>query len=339
MPDNKVCIHYIANYLKLTENWIYHNLPERNYTPVILTRKRINQDLFPTEKVISLNALSVFGYLYNFIIFKILGYFPLFIRKIKFYKAKILHIHFGNQLIKLIPLIKKLNIPVIVSFYGADAFKFPLLVNNKKNLEQIFSMAKKILVLGPYMKTHLINLGCQEEKLIIHHLGIQVNRIKYTPRSLTKGHIRFLLASSFVEKKGIEIVLKALAMLNPKVKFSLDIIGDGPLKEKLFTLAGELNVAEKITFHGYQPYDYFLNLAQECDIFLQASKTTKENDKEGTPMSLVDVMASGMPVISTFHSDIPEIVMDGVTGFLAEENNVEAFYLCISRKNSAQVNR
>ena len=68
-----------------------------------------------------------------------------------------------------------------------------------------------------------------------------------------------------------------------------------------------------------------LKIAYNCDAFLQASRTSSLNDKEGTPMVLVDMMATGLPIISTKHSDIPEIVDDNITGFLAIENNIESF--------------
>jgi colanic acid/amylovoran biosynthesis glycosyltransferase len=88
-------------------------------------------------------------------------------------------------------------------------------------------------------------------------------------------------------------------------------------------LISMLKLETKVILHGYRPYRYFLDLAYECDAYIQASKTAKDNDKEGTPMAIIDVMATGLPVIATRHSDIPETVDDGVTGFLATENHVE----------------
>ena len=125
--------------------------------------------------------------------------------------------------------------------------------------------------------------------------------------------------------------MEALAKLNNDVDFTVDIIGDGPLKPRIQDIIKSGNLVEKITLHGYQSYEYFIKLAYDCDVMLQASRTSASNDKEGTPMSLVDAMATGMPVVSTWHSDIPEIVKDGETGFLAEEGSVMEFEKAIRR--------
>jgi colanic acid/amylovoran biosynthesis glycosyltransferase len=111
----------------------------------------------------------------------------------------------------------------------------------------------------------------------------------------------------------------------------LDIIGDGPLKNAILKEIEGSGIKERITLHGYKPYSYFIDQAYACDIFIQASRTTGENNKEGTPMAIVDAMATGMAVISTRHSDIPEIVLDGENGYLAEENNLESLVACIGR--------
>ena len=202
----------------------------------------------------------------------------------------------------------------------------------KNKVLKLFYEAEIILVLGAYMKDWLIKLGCPEDKIIIHHLGVNVKKIKFKNRkySIDKP-INFLIASSFVPKKGIDIALKALGSINNRIDFKVHIIGSGPLENDIFNLVKELNIEEKVHFHGYQPYDYFLNLAYKCDVFLQASRTGEENQKEGTPMVLVDVMATGLPVVSTFHSDIPEIILDRENGYLARENNVEDFAKAIMK--------
>lgn len=326
--NNKlICAHYISTYLPLIGNWIYNILKNyETYRPIMLTRNITNFDRFTIDSIISLSQLNKFSYLYNFIFFKTLGYFPIFKKYCIRNKVKILHVHFGYHGIKSIGLKKCLNIPMVCSFYGNDVYKWP---NQKKcciKLQKLFKEAEQILALGPYMKEHLIELGCSEQKICIQHLGVSVDSIKYKPREYHDSEpLRFLIASSFVEKKGIDIVLNALKFIEEDIDFKLDIIGDGHLKSYILQLIRELKIEDRVKLHGYQPYSYFIDLAYQCHIFLQASKTAANGDKEGTPMSLVDAMATGMPVISTYHSDIPEIVKDGENGFLAEENNVEDF--------------
>lgn len=327
--NNKIfnCAHYISTYLPTTENWIYNILINyETYRPIMLTRNITNFDQFTIDSIISLSQLNKFSYLYNFIFFKTSGYFPIFKKYCIQYKVKILHVHFGYHGIKLIGLKKRLNIPMVCSFYGNDVYKW---TNQKKycaKLQKLFKEANQILALGPYMKDHLIKLGCSDQKICIHHLGVNIDSIKYKHREYHDSEpLRFLIASSFVEKKGIDIALTALNIIKNDVDFTLDIIGDGPLKNEMLQLIRKLKLEDRIRLHGYQPYSYFINLAYQCHILLQASKTASNGDKEGTPMSLVDAMATGMPVISTYHSDIPEIVKNGENGFLAEENIVKDF--------------
>ncbi len=217
---------------------------------------------------------------------------------------------------------------MICSFYGDDAFAY----RHQHKYGELFKHADKILVLGKYMKTWLVKLGCPEHKLQIHHLGIDIDKLRFVNRQVKKdGPIRFLIASSFLPKKGIDLAIKALATFTHQYNFTLDIIGDGPLKNNILEEIEKGGMKDRVTLHGYKPYDYFINLAYECQVFIQASRTTEKNDKEGTPMAIVDTMATGMAVVSTNHSDIPEIVIDGETGYLAEENNLESLTECIRK--------
>jgi colanic acid/amylovoran biosynthesis glycosyltransferase len=239
-------------------------------------------------------------------------------------------VHFGYHGVKMIGLKHVLHVPMVCSFYGDDAFSHPLIGNTKQKYQLLFREADRILVLGPYMKSRLIELGCSEQKIDIHHLGIDVDKIRFEKRNVTKGDkVRFLIASSFVEKKGIDLAIRALSVFKKEYSFSLDIIGDGPLKKEIMEVIEQCDLKDRVMMHGYKPYDFLINLAYSCDVFIQASRTGEDNRKEGTPMVIVDVMATGMAVVSTRHSDIPEIVVDGETGYLAEENDVRTLTDCI----------
>ncbi len=327
------CAHYVSKYLPLTENWIYRILiNHRNYVPIVLARKRQNVSLFPNQALYILSDFSKVRQVVEIAFFKLTGYFYFLYQTCWRNNVQILHVHFGYHGVKLIGLKKKLGIPMICSFYGDDAFSHPQSAANRKKYLTLFQEADRILVLGPYMKNELLKLGCPLDKLVIHHLGIDVEKIKFIKRGLHKNaKIKFLIASSFLEKKGIDLALKALATFRDTHDFSLDIIGDGPLKPEILNVIDQGGLKDRVTLHGYKPYDYFINLAYQCDVFIQASRTGSKNNKEGTPMAIVDAMATGLPVISTKHSDIPEIVIDGETGYLAEENDIESLKNCIQK--------
>jgi colanic acid/amylovoran biosynthesis glycosyltransferase len=291
---------------------------------VVLCRKKLNPGSFPHGDVYSIEDLNASEWLYNFLIFKSMGYFPYFNKQHQ-YHCDLLHAHFGYNAFKSVGLSKALKKPLICSFYGGDVFKYPAQPAHRANYRKLFREFSKGIVLGPYMKNTLVDLGCPDDKLVINHLGVDVDKITFHPREVQKEKpFRFLIASSFVEKKGIDIALTALKKLEKDSDFIVELVGDGPLKPKIIALIRELKMENKVVLHGYKSYDYFLNLAGQCDGYIQASKTAADNDKEGTPMAIIDVMASGMPVVATYHSDIPETVEDGITGYLAEENDSDS---------------
>ena len=287
----------------------------------------MNLPLFPIDSLYSLDDFNKVRQYVEIAAFKILGYF-IFLRRIcEKNKVNILHAHFGYHGRKMIGLQQALKIPLVCSFYGDDAFAQAY----TKGYANLFKNADAILVLGPYMKSALINLGCAEAKINIHHLGIDVEKLRFEERKVKDRSVRFLIASSFLKKKGVDLAIQALSTFKDRYKFSLDIIGDGPLKGEVLAEIEKGGIQDQVKLHGYQPYDYFINLTYQCDVFIQASRTTEENRKEGTPMAIVDAMATGMAVVSTRHSDIPEIVLDGSTGYIAEENNLESLRFCIQK--------
>lgn len=321
-PNRIVCAHYASSYLPLTENWIHKLLTNfKSFRPIFLTRKKHNTELFPLETIVSLSDFSMAKKVYQLLLFKTIGYFPFFKKVSQESEVKLIHVHFGYHGLKLLGLKHALGVPFICSFYGDDAFADSFV--KSLNYRKLFNEADRILVLGPYMKSQLMNLGCSEKKLAIHHLGIETEKIKFKTREIKTGDpIRFLIASSFLEKKGVDMAVQALGEIRTEFNFTIDIIGDGQLRPVIESLIQKYNLTERVKLHGYKPYDFFVQLAEQCHVFVQASKTTPDNRKEGTPMAIADVMATGMPVVATKHSDIPELVVDDVTGYLANENDL-----------------
>ncbi len=326
-----VVAHYISKYLSIPENWIYKILANLNlHEPIMLTRVKENPGLYPIKHLFSLDDFSKPRQIFELLYFKTFGYFWFFLRRCEEYNVRVLHVHFGYHGVKMIGLKRKLNIPMVCSFYGDDAFSFPIDKINHSRYQMLFKQADMILVLGPYMKTAIMKLGCDEEKIRIHHLGIEVDKIEFKLRSVSSDEpVRFLMASSFVEKKGIELAIQALSQLKDKYEFSLDIIGDGILRPQVLQEITKSGLGGRVVMHGYKPYDFFIRKAQDCHVLIQASRTGKKNNKEGTPMAIVDAMATGMAIVSTQHSDIPEIVVDGEHGYLAKENDLDSLKGCL----------
>ncbi|WP_444677370.1 glycosyltransferase [Halomonas sp. E19] len=112
-----------------------------------------------------------------------------------------------------------------------------------------------------------------------------------------------------------------VASQRPDLNFTYELIGDGPLWEQVAEQVRVLGMESRINLHGALPHDEVQRLLKDADIFLLPSVTASNGDQEGIPVALMEAMASGMPVLSTSHSGIPELVEEGVSGYLVPERD------------------
>jgi colanic acid/amylovoran biosynthesis glycosyltransferase len=198
--------------------------------------------------------------------------------------------------------------------------------------QELFGQADAFLFEGPQMAKQLIRIGCPEKKVHIHHLGVEIDAISYKPRYWQPGEpLRFLIAAAFREKKGIPDAIKALEKIQHLVPVEITIIGDANSerrnikeKEKIFNILDSSGLLPKTRLLGYQPYSVFMAEAYNHHIFLSPSITASNGDTEGgAPVSIIEMVATGMPVVSTSHCDIPEVIQYGIENWLVEERDVE----------------
>jgi colanic acid/amylovoran biosynthesis glycosyltransferase len=125
-----------------------------------------------------------------------------------------------------------------------------------------------------------------------------------------------------VEKKGVEFGIRAVAKIITKyAQVEYKIAGDGPLRGDLQALIDRFNMNDKISILGFQRQDQVADLMSKADILVAPSVTSKDGDMEGIPVVIMEAMARGLPVLSTLHSGIPELVEDGKSGFLVPERD------------------
>ena len=183
------------------------------------------------------------------------------------------------------------------------------------------------------MAQSLVKLGCPEEKVRVQRLGVDVDDIAYIPRKLLPGEpLKILIAGTFREKKGMPYALEAVGQLyRGGLDVQVTIIGDSGghereeiEKQKILDVIARYDMQSVVRMLGYQPYARLLAEAYNHHIFMAPSVKASDGDTEGgAPVTLIDLMASGMPIISTTHCDIPQIVQHGRTGLLASERNVD----------------
>lgn len=195
---------------------------------------------------------------------------------------------------------------------------------------ELFGRVDRVLCEGPFMARAITQLGCPPDKIHVHHLGVEVDSIAYAPREWLPGSpLRVLIAASFAEKKGIPYALVALGQLRRDLAVEVTLIGDTrpsqdlDEKRRILSVIEEQQLGSVVRLLGYRPYSTVFEEAYKHHVFLAPSVTATDGDTEGgAPVSVIEMAATGLPIISTTHCDIPNVVKHGVTGLLAEERDV-----------------
>lgn len=243
----------------------------------------------------------------------------------------IIHVHYGVDMLTFSRMLQKTGFPVVVSFYGYDCTSFPKRFKGKgkywlqkkvfghKNLEAVFAMS-------PDMKKDLLAIGCPENRIRIHYYGSECRAFSYERNYTDKETVNFIIISGLTAKKGHLILLEAWKLLLARTvkPVQLTIIGSGELEEQIRSFIQKNNL-QTVLLKGPVLYGSAAHHAalQEADVFVHPSMTAPNGDKEGIPGALVEAMANGLPVISTFHAGIPFVIDNGRTGLLVEENSSE----------------
>ncbi len=240
----------------------------------------------------------------------------------------ILHCHFGPNGIPGIELKrKKLVKKLIVSFYGYDLSKNLCSKDNQEEYKSLFKEVDILLPLSQLWADLLIKMGAPREKVMVHRLGVDTKFFSPTKSKSNTERLRITTTARLVEKKGIKYAIKALAAVRkdfPDLDIKYDVIGDGPLYSELSHLIDSFDLSNIVSLHGALTNFDVRKILSESDIFVLPSVTASDGDTEGTPVSLIEAMSSAIPVISTLHSGIPELVENGVSGFLIPERDVVA---------------
>ena len=239
------------------------------------------------------------------------------------HEAQLLHIYFGHIAVHLLPLLRICNLPAVVSFHGADA---QVGLENPRHRELTVQMLERVtlvLTRSESLTQRLIELGCPPSKLRLHRTGIPLREITFQQRiAPADGAWRCLQASRLIPKKGLRTTLRAFAKFALEYpRATLTVAGEGPQHEELRSLARNLGVGANVFFTGFIAQEKLRALCAESHLFLHPSELAKDGDQEGVPNSMLEAMASGLPVLGTRHGGIPEAVEHDVSGVLVAEHD------------------
>jgi len=307
---------------QLMEQVHYFNIPKSRVKRIFKAIYLILVNFYK-HPVKILKALNIFKYKKEALSLRLLYIVVPFLVK----DFNIVHCHFGPNgvLGVLLRDIGAVNGKVVTTFHGYDMSGY--IVKKGTNIYNfLFEKGDVFLPISEYWKKKLIELGCEEDKIIVHRMGIDLDKFSLKLSKENKsGIVKLITVARLVKKKGIEYGVRAVAKIikkYPNIKYS--IVGDGPLRNMLEDLIIELGAKGKINLLGPKKQDEIIKLMQNSDILLAPSVTTEEGDQEGIPVVLMEAQATGLPVISTYHTGIPEVVLDGKSGFLVPERDVDA---------------
>jgi colanic acid/amylovoran biosynthesis glycosyltransferase len=251
-------------------------------------------------------------------------------------KAELLHVYFGHIAVHLLPLIRAWPKPSVVSFHGADVMVDLDKPAYRAATQKMLEAVRLVLVRSESLGRALINLGCPAGKIRLQHTGIPVDEIPFRPRDWPdNGGWKFVQACRLIEKKGLRVSLRAFAKFaarHPASTFT--IAGEGPLRNELGQLAAELGVADKVFFPGFISQTQLRELFYQSHIFLHPSEVGGDGNQEGVPNSMLEAMASGLPVFATDHGGIPEAIENGRSGILVKERDEEALSLALLERTA-----
>jgi glycosyltransferase involved in cell wall biosynthesis len=236
----------------------------------------------------------------------------------------IVYAQFGLAAVHTLGAAKALKWPLIVNFHNCDLTTWLVFRGYARNLAILLrSPSAMFLVPSHYIAAKLVAIGAPENRTRVYYNPIPIPALS---RSFKHENTPLVLlhAGRLVPMKGITYTLRAFAKVASSCDCRLRVIGAGPERDKAIAVAAELGIADRVTFLGAVDFSVVQREMAMADIFVQHSVTAEHGETEGLPVVICEAMAHRLPVVSTRHAGIPEVVKDGVTGTLVAEKDVNA---------------
>lgn len=335
---------YCATFLKPEMLHIYRQITSlKRVEPFVIAQKREEAERYPFDRI-AIVGKPAFHFVRRFWFKQVReapweissGEVRKLIAILERENAGLLHIYFGHIAVHLLPLIRAWPKPSLVSFHGADVMVDLDKPAYRSATQQMLEAVRMVLVRSESLGRALINLGCPAAKIRLQRTGIPVDEIPFRPRAWPQnGAWKFVQACRLIEKKGLRVSLRAFAKFadrHPASTFT--IAGEGPLRTELGQLAADLDVADKVFFPGFISQNQLRELFYQSHIFLHPSEMGSDGNQEGVPNSMLEAMASGLPVFATEHGGIPEAIENGRSGILVREGDETALALALLERAS-----
>jgi colanic acid/amylovoran biosynthesis glycosyltransferase len=246
------------------------------------------------------------------------GIAPVFHRRAKRLLPDLVHAHFASGGRSALPLARALRVPLVVTLHGNDVTARGQHPDRYRRLGEDASL---FICVSEFIRDRALEAGFPSQKLVVHYIGIDRGLFSPSISPVTSQGVLFV--GRLVEKKGCEYLVRAMELVQrAHPQCELTVIGDGPLRTSLEALAKDLNL--RCQFRGIQSAAAVREALRKARIFCVPSLTAADGDSEGLGMVFAEAQAMGVPVVSTMHGGIPEVVVDRVTGLLTPERDHQA---------------
>jgi colanic acid/amylovoran biosynthesis glycosyltransferase len=228
---------------------------------------------------------------------------------------------YGPSAVAVMDACRDANVPLIAHFHGYDAYTRYVLDTFGKRYRELFDNAAAVVTVSTHMRHRLIELGADPARTHYNSCGADL------PQGLSaqphEQPPRFVMVGRLTEKKAPVSALLAFSTLGID-DATLDVVGDGPLMEACRGLVSSQALDDRVTFHGALPHERVLDILLQARCFIQHSVVAPDGDREGTPVSVLEAMGLGLPVVATRHGGIPDVIDRPELGTLVAEHDVDA---------------
>ncbi len=267
-------------------------------------------------------------------------------------KPALVHVYYGHKAVGFLPMLKEWGGPWVVSFHGVDVAKDMDKPEHVAALGEVLHCAELVMARSHSLLERLRELGCPPEKLRLNRTPIPLAHLSAAVRQPpSNGEWRLVQACRLIAKKGLLTAITAMKQVvsqHPRARYL--ICGTGPQEAKLREAIEKHGLAGNVELLGWLSQEQLLEQYQRAHVFLHPSELTKDSDQEGIPNSMLEAMATGLPVVATQHGGIPEAVTSGHDGLLVPEKSPDdlaaallqvmgdpALLACLSQNAAASV--
>lgn len=338
-------LHYCESFSPLSETFVYDLITELERQGIdnhVATLRRVNAENKPFPKVHLIRAQHRFHperLFHRVLVEAGIGHrdestWPGIRRSlgriVRAVRPDVIHAQFGPSGVLIAPVADRFKVPLVVTFHGFDATRLAKSEYWQRKYHELWPTTAAVVGVSEHICERVRQLGAPVGNVLRIGNGVNLSEFRYAnPADRFDGvNVRCLFVGRLVEKKGPLLLARAFQIAAKQVpqqlRLSLDIVGDGPLAPKLRQFIDAEGLSRVIHMHGALDHNAVKALFGRAHLYVQHSVTAEDGDEEGQPVALIEASACGLPVVSTSHDGIPDVVIHGVTGFLVAENDFES---------------